>query len=73
MLEKWLVRHWKALCSGCILTGIAIRIAYAERGYMAFGSEWLIIPVAFAIERFARNKSRSRGKRCRTMNRSGRS
>lgn len=50
MLEKWIIRHWIALCVGCVLMGIALRIAYAERGYMAFGGEWLIIPAVFAVE-----------------------
>lgn len=50
MLGKWIVRHWIAMCVGCVLMGIALRIAYAERGYMAFGSEWLIIPAVFVVE-----------------------
>lgn len=60
MLEKWIVRHWIALCIGCVLMGIALRVAYAERGYMAFGSEWLIIPVVFVAERYIRKYMRRR-------------
>lgn len=60
MLEKWIARHWIALCVGCVLMGIALRFAYAERGYMAFGSEWLIIPVAFVAERYIRKYMRRR-------------
>lgn len=60
MLERWIVRHWIALCGGCVLTGIALRIAYAERGYFALGSEWLIIPAAFALEGCIRKYRRKR-------------
>ena len=60
MLEKWIARHWIALCVGCVLMGIALRVAYAERGYMAFGSEWLIIPVVFVAERYIRKYVRRR-------------
>lgn len=67
MLEKWIVRHWIALCAGCVLTGIALRIAYAERGYMAMGAEWLIIPVIFTGEYFYRNLHRRKKRRCRNL------
>lgn len=67
MLEKWIVRHWIALCIGCVLTGIALRIAYAERGYTAIGAEWLIIPMAFVVELFFRNLFRRKRRRCRNL------
>lgn len=54
MLEKWIVRHWIELCIGCVLMGIFLRVAYNNRGYMAFGSEWLIIPAVFAVFHFIR-------------------
>lgn len=50
MLERWIVRHWIALCIGCLTMGIFLRVAYHLRGYLAVGSEWLVIPVAFLIE-----------------------
>ena len=61
MLEKWIIRHWIALCVGCVLMGIALRIAYAERGYMAFGGEWLIIPAVFAVEGYIKKMRRRKG------------
>lgn len=67
MLEKWIVRHWIALCVGCVLMGIALRVAYAERGFVAFGTEWLIIPVVFVIEKVYRNSCRRKRRRCRGM------
>lgn len=65
MLEKWIVRHWIALCVGCVLMGFALRIAYAERGRMGFGGEWLIIPMVFAVERHIRKCRRRRNARVR--------
>ena len=62
MLEKWIVRHWIALASGCVLTGIVLRITYATRGQLVIGGEWLIIPALFLIEYFIRE-----GKRRKTL------
>lgn len=62
MLEKWIVRHWIALASGGVLTGIVLRITYATRGQLVIGGEWLIIPVLFLIEYFIRE-----GKRRKTL------
>lgn len=64
MLERWILRHWFALCVGCVIFGIAIKIAYIERGYMGIGSEWLIIPLAFATEGMIKNHAR-RVRRCK--------
>lgn len=50
MIETWIEKHWMALCAGCVLMGISLRAVYVERGYMAIGSEWMIIPMVFAIE-----------------------
>ena len=71
MLERWIARHWIALITGCLLMGIAIRVAYNERGYAAVGSEWLIIPVVFFIEHIIRNKREEERRRCRNMRRYG--
>ena len=67
MIEKWIVRHWIALCIGCVLNGIVLRIAYAERGYVAMGAEWLIIPIVFTVETFCRSLCRRKKRRCRNL------
>jgi len=28
----------------CLITAVFIKWAYMERGYLAFGSEWLVLP-----------------------------
>ena len=43
-MEKYIVRNWIWLVTGLILTRKAIEFAYAERGYVAFGGEWLVLP-----------------------------
>lgn len=44
-LEKYIVRNWIWLVIGLILTRKAVEYAYAERGYVTFGGEWLVLPV----------------------------
>ena len=39
MLERWIVKHWIALSTGCLLMAAAVRMAYAQRGYAAIGGE----------------------------------
>lgn len=31
--------------AGCVLTKLAVDYAYLERGYKAYGSEWLVLPM----------------------------
>lgn len=65
MMERWIVKHWIALSMGCSLMAVAVRIAYAQRGYIAIGSEWAIIPLMFLVEWFIRTRRREARKRCR--------
>lgn len=48
-LERLIYRNWLAISIGFILTGIGVKQAYIERGYAAFGGEWLILPTAIVI------------------------
>jgi len=50
MLEKWIVRHWKTLCIGCVTTGILLRVQFDNRGFFCIGGEWFIIPALLALE-----------------------
>lgn len=51
---KWVCKNWLILTTGIFLTALAVQYAYADRGYIAAGSEWLIIPFMF----FCRNAAR---------------
>ncbi len=61
-VRRWIVRNWAILTAGFLLTAIAVRAAYFERGYIAFGSEWLVFPVLFIIRAMWRQE---RKRRCR--------
>ncbi len=65
MLERWIVKHWIALSGGCLLMALAVRIAYAQRGYAAIGNEWAIIPITFLIEWFIRARRKGARRKCR--------
>ncbi len=47
---KIILKNWLLLTAGLILTAICVRVAYQERGYIAFGGEWLIIPLLFIVK-----------------------
>lgn len=58
-MEKCIDRNWIWLTTGMILTRKAVEFAYAERGYVAFGGEWLILPVIMLIVCMVRDAKRS--------------
>ena len=50
-MENGFLRYWARTSVGLILTGIAVRAAYLERGFFAIGGEWFIFPaVWFGME-----------------------
>lgn len=44
-LEWFIEDHWIGLCAGALLTAVSVEAAYVERGYMAVGGEWLVLPM----------------------------
>ena len=44
-LKGYISRNWFLIVTGLILTERFVRMAYAERGYAAFGGEWLTLPI----------------------------
>lgn len=38
-------KKWLLIVAGLVLTGIFVKAAYAERGYAAYGGEWLTLPI----------------------------
>lgn len=46
---KWIIKNWLILAAGIILTALAVRYAYHERGYIAVGSEWTVLPFMFLL------------------------
>jgi len=58
-MEKYIVQNWIWLMSGLILTRKAVEFAYAERGYVAFGGEWLVLPVMMMLVHMTRTVRKS--------------
>lgn len=44
-IRGFVLRNWFWTVLGCVLTKKAVETAYLERGYMAVGGEWLVLPV----------------------------
>lgn len=53
--REYLSKNWYWICLGITLTPPAVQFAYAERGYAAFGGEWLILPLVLMAVEMARN------------------
>lgn len=44
---KIVLSNWFLFSVGLLLTAKCVEAAYQERGYIAFGGEWLVIPFIF--------------------------
>lgn len=43
---RWFILHyWISISFGMIATPFAVQYAYHDRGYLAFGGEYLVLPV----------------------------
>ncbi len=54
-MKAWLIKNWILLSSGLLLTAKFVKVAYEERGYVAFGGEWLILPIMLLLKIFVRD------------------
>ena len=52
---RFLVDNWLWIIAGLILTKLAVKYAYQERGYMAYGGEWLVLPVILMAKTLVRD------------------
>ncbi len=48
-VKKYLLNNWPWLTIGVLLTAVSVKMAHIERGYVAYGGEWLIIPLILTI------------------------
>ena len=48
-MAEWFFKNWIWIVVGFVLQGIAIRAAFLERGYMAYGGEHLILPLILVL------------------------
>lgn len=53
-VKRYISRNWLWIIAGLILTEIFIKMAYAERGYVAYGGEWLTLPLVLMLAEVSR-------------------
>lgn len=53
-IKRYVSRNWILIVTGLILTEASVKIAYAERGYIAYGGEWFTLPLVFMIVEMVR-------------------
>ena len=54
-IKQLLLRNWIWIILGLIATKHAVFYAYQDRGYMAIGGEYLVLPVILMIASMARS------------------
>lgn len=57
--KGWIRRNWYWIVIGMLLTAKAVEYSYQERGYMAYGGEWLILPIIGMVVWLARDMRRA--------------
>lgn len=70
---KWIIKNWLILAAGLILTALAVRYAYHERGYIAVGSEWTVLPFMFLLRALCREIKEEAKRWLQNTRKSGRS
>ena len=54
-IKRYISKNWICIITGLIFTGVLANVAYAERGYLAYGGEWLTLPLILMLVEMARN------------------
>ena len=54
-IKRYISRNWIWIVAGLVLTEVFVKVAYAERGYVAYGGEWLTLPFILMIVETVRN------------------
>lgn len=44
-VRRFVRLYWLWVSLGLVLTKVSVEAAYIERGYKAYGGEWLVLPV----------------------------
>ena len=52
--KRYIARNWLCITAGLILTEVFVKKAYAERGYVAYGGEWLTLPLVLMLVEVSR-------------------
>ena len=54
-IKRYIARNWFWITVGFVLTEKAVEMAYIERGTVAYGGEWLVLPLVLMAVEIARN------------------
>lgn len=54
-IKRCILRNGIWIVVGSILTAVSVKSAYVERGYLAYGGEWLTLPLVLMVVRMVRN------------------
>lgn len=54
-IRRYISRNWLWIVAGLILTEVSVKSAYAARGYLAYGGEWLTLPLILMLAEAARS------------------
>lgn len=54
-IKRYISRNGIWIVTGLILTEVFVNVAYAKRGYLAYGGEWLTLPLILMIVETVRN------------------
>lgn len=52
--KRYISRNWLWIIAGLILTEVFVKMAYAERGYVAYGGEWMTLPLVLMLAEVSR-------------------
>lgn len=48
-VKRYISRNWLWIVVGLILTEVEVKSAYETRGYLAYGGEWMIMPLILML------------------------
>ena len=51
-VRRFVRLYWFWVSLGLVLTKVSVETAYIERGYKAYGGEWLVLPVVMIVGYF---------------------
>lgn len=60
-VRRFVRLYWFWVSLGLVLTKVSVEAAYIERGYKAYGGEWLVLPVVMIVGYFVNEASVSGG------------
>lgn len=57
-VRRFVRLYWFWVSLGLVLTKVSVEAAYAERGYKAYGGEWLMLPIMLIVGYFVNEARR---------------